>query len=112
MKKTIAAIGLATMAMVSGAFANDGIIVAGGADLSRDGIIVAGRSDCAATTTSGFGIIVAGALNTGIIVAGSMNTGIIVAGSANTGIIVAGSSDDSGACTTEGPAATGIIVAG
>lgn len=97
MKKTITAITLAMVLMVSTSFANGGIIVAGFGD-SNDS---KAKNPCVEDVKVDNGIIVAG-LTDGIIVAGF--TGIIVAGL--TGIIVAGAVDDT---TTVN---CGIIVAG
>lgn len=98
MKKTITAITLAMVLMVSTSFANGGIIVAGfaGDTNSKE------KNPCVETVKVDNGIIVAG-LADGIIVAGFAGTGIIVAGL--TGIIVAGAVDTP-------PVNCGIIVAG
>lgn len=98
MKKTITAITLAMVMMVSSSFANGGIIVAGfgSSTDSKE------KNPCVETVKVDNGIIVAG-LADGIIVAGFAGTGIIVAGL--TGIIVAGATDTP-------PVNCGIIVAG
>lgn len=96
MKKTITAITLAMVLMVSTSFANGGIIVAGFGDNNDSKT----KNPCETVKVDN-GIIVAG-FTDGIIVAGF--TGIIVAGF--TGIIVAGATDENP------PVNCGIIVAG